>query len=227
MEVKKNNKVNIEKTKGIYFNLGLLIVLCISLIAFEWSSGTIGSNEYDLGDGEILVTEIIQRTTQDQDKPKEAPKMPDIIETFEIFDDDVLIDDTFNIDDIFRIEEEIPFKIIIEDEPDVKEDEVFVVVEDMPSFRGGDKNTFARWVQSNVHYPQIPAENGIQGKVFVEFIVEPDGSVSNAKVTRNVDPALDNEALRVITNSPEWVAGKQQGTPVRVRFTITVNFKLQ
>lgn len=227
MEVKKNDKANIELTKGTYFNLGLLVALSVSLIAFEWSGSPMGSNEYDPGDGEILETEIIQRTTQDKDKAKEKPKMPDIIETFEIFDNDVYIDDTFNIDDIFRMEEEIPIRIIIEDEPDVKEDEVFVVVEEMPGFQGGDKNTFARWVQSNVIYPKVPAENGIQGKVFVEFIVEADGSVSNARVTRKVDPALDNEALRVINSSPEWVAGKQQGCPVRVRFTITVNFKLQ
>ncbi|MEE4115591.1 MAG: hypothetical protein V2I37_05455, partial [Marinilabiliaceae bacterium] len=167
MEVKKNDKFNIEKTKGIYFNLGLLVALSVSLIAFEWSGSPTGSNEYDLGGGEILESEIILRTIQEQDKPEKTPKMPQIIETFEIFDNDVFIDDTFNIDDIFRIDEEIPFRIIIEDEPLVKEDEVFVVVEEMPGFRGGDKNTFARWVQSNVIYPHVPAENGIQGKVFV------------------------------------------------------------
>ena len=97
----------------------------------------------------------------------------------------------------------------------------------MPTFLGGDKNTFARWVQKNVVYPQVPAQNGVSGKVFIGFIVEPDGSVSNVEVSRSVDPALDNEAVRVIRNSPEWVPGKQMGTPVRVRFTITVNFQLR
>lgn len=230
MEVKKNDKVNIEKTKGLYFNLGLLIVLSLSLIAFEWSGGPNGINEYYSGDGEVLDTEIIQRTTQDQEKPREKPKMPNIIEIFEIVDNDVLLNDSIVFpDDDTKIDEKIPFykTIRIEDEPDFKEDDVFVVVEEMPKFKGGDKNTFARWVQSNVHYPQIPAENGVYGKVFVEFIVEPDGSISNINVTRNVDPDLDAEAVRAISNSPKWLAGKQQGTPVRVRFTITVNFQLQ
>ncbi|MFO7755366.1 MAG: energy transducer TonB, partial [Bacteroidales bacterium] len=107
------------------------------------------------------------------------------------------------------------------------EDEIFVVVEDMPTFRGGDVNKFRDWVQMNVTYPPIAVENGIQGKVFIMFVVEPDGTVSNAEIMRGVDPSLDKEAIRVVESSPTWSPGKQRGETVRVRFSITVNFQLE
>ncbi len=107
------------------------------------------------------------------------------------------------------------------------EQEIFVVVEEMPTFMGGDLNKFREWVQRNVHYPAIAVENGIQGKVFIMFVVEPDGSVTNAEIMRGVDPVLDNESLRVVNESPLWAPGKQSGKTVRVRFAITVNFQLQ
>lgn len=108
-----------------------------------------------------------------------------------------------------------------------QEEEIFIVVEDMPLFDGGDINHFRNWVQKRVQYPKIAAENGIQGKVFIMFVVEPDGTVTNVEIIRGVDPSLDNEALRVVNESPVWSPGKQRGTPVRVRFSITVNFQLQ
>lgn len=108
-----------------------------------------------------------------------------------------------------------------------KEQAIFVVVEEMPTFQGGNINKFREWVQRNVHYPEIAVENGIQGKVFIMFVVEPDGSVTNAEILRGVDPVLDNESLRVVNESPLWAPGKQSGKTVRVRFSITVNFQLE
>lgn len=105
-------------------------------------------------------------------------------------------------------------------------EEVFVVVEDMPTFQGGDVNKFRAWVQSNVTYPAVAVENSIEGKVFIMFVVEPDGSVSNAEIMRGVDPSLDSEAIRVVESSPLWSPGKQRGANVRVRFSITVNYQL-
>lgn len=105
--------------------------------------------------------------------------------------------------------------------------EIFVVVEDMPRFNGGDLNDFRDWVQRNVQYPKIAADNGIQGKVYIMFVIEPDGSVSNVSIMKGVDPALDQEAVKAVENSPKWEAGKQRGAPVRVRFAMTVNFQLQ
>lgn len=116
---------------------------------------------------------------------------------------------------------------ILEDSQDIIEDEVFVVVEEMPTFLDGDLNKFRDWVQKRIRYPKEAAVNGIQGKVFVKFVINKDGTLSDAEIMRGVDPLLDNEALRVVNSSPVWVAGKQRGENVRVRFSITVNYQLQ
>ncbi|MFP4526634.1 MAG: energy transducer TonB, partial [Bacteroidales bacterium] len=105
--------------------------------------------------------------------------------------------------------------------------EIFMKVEDMPEFRGGGINAFRDYIQKNLKYPSVAAENGIEGTVFVKFVVDEDGSISNAEVLRGVDPALDEEAVRAIRDAPEWEPGKQRGKPVRVQFTIPIVFKLQ
>lgn len=107
------------------------------------------------------------------------------------------------------------------------EEQIFVVVEDMPTFRGGDVNFFREWVQRNVNYPDIAVENGIQGKVFVSFVVDKEGNVSEVDILRGVDACLDDEVIRVVHSSPMWLPGKQRDVPVNVRFSITVNFQLQ
>lgn len=229
MEIKKNENVDLEKRKGTFFQLGLVIVLSLCLIAFEWTSGEKGDNEFDMGGDEILEEEMIPITEMEEQQQELPPEIPKVHDIFEIVEDDVSIeneilfeDDDMNIDDEVQM-----YEFDIGEEEEDEEEEIFVVVEDMPSFRGGDVNKFRDWVQKRVKYPQIAAENGIQGKVFIMFVVEPDGTVSNVSIMRGVDPALDNEAMRVVKASPKWVAGKQRGAPVRVRFSITVNFQLQ
>ena len=114
-----------------------------------------------------------------------------------------------------------------EEVQEVKEEEVFLVVEEMPSFGSGDTNDFRSWVNSNMKYPEVAAENGIQGRVYIQFVVEADGRLTNVRVIRGVDPALDKEAVRVISNSPKWNPGKQRGKPVRVSYTFPITFVLQ
>ncbi len=103
----------------------------------------------------------------------------------------------------------------------------FTVVEEMPTFQGGDVNVFRNWVQKNVKYPEEAARKGIQGKVFVRYIVDKEGSVQDVTILRGVDPSLDNEVIRVVKSSPVWSPGKQRGVIVPVKFSITVNFQLQ
>jgi protein TonB len=110
--------------------------------------------------------------------------------------------------------------------PEEKEEQVFVVVEEMPEFPGGEK-ALRTYLATSVKYPTIAQENGIQGKVFVNFVVNKDGSVSNVKIARGVDPAIDAEALRVVTSLPRWKPGKQRGAPVRVSYTVPISFKLE
>ncbi len=104
--------------------------------------------------------------------------------------------------------------------------ETFTVVEQMPEFPGGNEELF-KFINNHIRYPQIALENGIQGRVICEFVVNFDGKVINAKVVRGIDPTLDTEALRVINSMPPWNPGKQRGKPVKVRYTLPVNFKLQ
>jgi len=112
------------------------------------------------------------------------------------------------------------------DSPETTSQEIFVVVEDMPSFQGGDVNTFRDWVQERVKYPESLFDEKIEGKVFVMFVVEPDGSVTNAEIMRGLHPELDKETIRVVESSPAWKPGLQRGKPVRVRFSITTEYLL-
>ena len=103
---------------------------------------------------------------------------------------------------------------------------VFDVVEEMPSFPGGN-GALMSYLSSNVKYPVVAQENGVQGRVIVSFVVERDGSISDVKVARSVDPSLDREAQRVVKSMPRWTPGKQNGQTVRVKYTVPVVFRLQ
>lgn len=107
-----------------------------------------------------------------------------------------------------------------------EENKVFDVVEQMPSFPGG-QGALMQWLSSNIKYPVIAAENGVQGRVIVQFVVEKDGSVTDVRVAKSVDPSLDKEAARVVKAMPKWIPGKQNGSAVRVKYTVPVTFKLQ
>lgn len=116
---------------------------------------------------------------------------------------------------------------VVEEVQEVKEESVvFEVVEQMPSFPGGEK-ALMEFLSKNTKYPSVAEENGIQGRVVCTFVVETNGSITDVKVVRAVDPALDREAVRVIKSMPKWIPGKQNGKAVRVKYTVPVNFKLQ
>jgi protein TonB len=107
------------------------------------------------------------------------------------------------------------------------EDQVFVMVEEMAGFDGGNSNKFREYIASNLIYPKEAAEHGIQGRVFISFIVEADGSVSNVDVVRGVHTLLDNEAIRVVESSPRWTPGRQRGVAVRQSLTFPIIFTLE
>jgi protein TonB len=228
MEPKKSEKANLEKRKGVFFQLGLVITLSLMLIAFEWTSGGLSANEFDMGDMEQVEEEIIPITRQEQPEPPKPPEPPKVTEVLNIVDDDVEIEDELQLDD-FEVDQNTEVEIMeyVEEEEEEEEAEIFFIVEDMPSFQGKGQDGFREYIAKNLRYPEIAAENGISGRVFVRFVVEPNGSVSNVEVVRSVDPALDAEAVRVVESSPKWAPGKQRGKPVRVSFTFPINFVLQ
>ena len=229
MDLKKNPKADLEKYKLMFIQIGLVVSLSAVLVAFEWKS-TGGINTDFAGVQDIEVEEeMIPITQQEEVKPPPPPPQPvQVIDIINIVDDDVDIDDDV---DLFEMEfrEDIAVRIVEfkEDESEFDEEEIYVVVEDMPGFAGGTSDKFLEFIAKQLIYPEIAAENGIQGRVFVSFVVEPDGSVSNVRVVRGVDPALDREAIRVVKSSPRWTPGRQRGRPVRVTFTFPIIFVLQ
>jgi len=227
MELKKSKKADLEKWKGIFIEIGLVVVLGVVLIAFEWTSRpNMDSTLGELADVE-LEEEIIPITRQQEVKPPPPPPPPKVTEVLNIVEDDVEIEDELIIDDA-EADQQMEIEIVeFEEEEEVVEEEVFFIVEDMPSFQGKGQEGFREYIAKNLRYPEIAAENGISGKVYVQFAVNSKGKVVDAIVVRGVDPALDKEAIRVVMSSPSWAPGKQRGKPVKVQFTFPINFVLQ
>ena len=125
--------------------------------------------------------------------------------------------------EVLRIKEEIASP---EPPKHVEDNKIFEIVEQNPTFPGGTAALMS-WLSQNIKYPVIAAENGVKGRVIVQFVVEKDGSITDVVVVKSVDPSLDKEATRVIKNMPHWIPGRQNGSPVRVRFTVPVTFTLQ
>ena len=168
----------------------------------------------------------------EQEPPKQAPpppEAPNMEEIIEIAENDADIEETTidASDDIQAAVEIKGYGTAVEvEEEEVEEEQIFQVVEEMPEFPGGQAECM-KWLGKNMKYPQISQENGVQGRVIVQFVVNSDGSIVDAQVVRGVDPYLDKEALRVIGLMPKWKPGKQRGKAVRVKFTLPVMFRLQ
>ena len=228
MEPKKTEKADLEKRRGIFLQLGLVIVLAMVLIAFEWTSSDLTINEFEQLDAEALEEEQIPITMREEVQPPPPPPPPQVTEVLEVVEDNVEIDDELILEDQ-EVDQntQVEFVEFDDEEEAADEGEVFFIVEDMPSFQGKGQDGFRSYIHDNLRYPEIAAENGISGRVFVQFTVNKDGSISDVKVIRGVDSALDAEALRVVKTAPKWEPGKQRGKPVRVSFTFPIVFVLQ
>jgi periplasmic protein TonB len=229
MELKKSPKVDLENKRNTFLLLGLVLALGITLVAFEWTT----KPQKVEGLGQIqtqeVEEEIIPITREQQVKPPPPPPPPKVVEVLNIVDDEVEIEDELEIEDTEADENTvIDVAPVIETaaEEEADDTEVFFIVEDMPEFPGGDL-ALRKYLASQIKYPVIAQENGIQGKVYVTFVVGKDGNVSNARIARGVDPSLDKEALRVVNSLPKWKPGMQRGKPVNVSYTVPINFVLQ
>jgi len=217
MKAKKNPKISIERKRGLFFQIGLVITLMVVLVAFEWKSYE--KTDYSLGQLQMddLEDEMIPITRQEEKPPPPPPPPPEIIE---IVEDEVEIENELEVEDTDTDENEF-----IEQEEEEDSDEVFMVVEQMPVFPGGDLGLM-KFIQKTTKYPPIAKENDITGKVFVSYVVNKKGKVTSVKVVRSVDRYLDAEAVRVVKLLPYTTAGKQRGKPVKVQYTIPINFTL-
>ncbi|HEY3369902.1 MAG TPA: energy transducer TonB [Prolixibacteraceae bacterium] len=229
MELKKSPKADLENKRSIFVQIGLVISLAIVLYGFEATNKVEQTNSLGSMSGQTVEEEIIPITRQDEVKPPPPPPPPKVVDMLVIVDDNADIKDELQIEDS-EVNDKTAITAVMQVASTTKEVEedapVFFIVEEMPEFPGGDAALRAFLAQS-VKYPTIAQENGIQGKVYVNFVVDKDGGISNVKIARGVDPALDKEAIRVVNSLPKWKPGKQGGKPVRVSYTVPINFILQ
>ncbi|MCT4600602.1 MAG: energy transducer TonB [Marinifilaceae bacterium] len=226
MEVKKSPKADLESKKGIFLQLGLIFALAVCWGAFEWSTDTKKAEVMDVATDAGAVEEQVQVTVQEPPKPKVVVAQPKVSDFLNIADSNDDLQDELEIEDAEADQnEEVEVQEITEDEEE-EEEQIYVKVQKMPSFPGGPKAMY-RYLGKNIKYPVIAAENGISGRVFIGFVVEKDGSITNVKVLRPVDPYLDKEAIRVVKAMPKWSPGVQMNKPVRVKYTVPVNFQLK
>ena len=210
----------------MFMQIGMIISLLIAWLAFEHKSYDKREIDPSLLNREVVVDEeMVEITKQEEQKPQPV-EMPKQTTQLEIVQDDVEVEDIeINAEmDQNEVMEEYVAPEIVEEE--VVEAEVFTIVEEMPSYPGGDAKMY-EYLGKNIKYPQIARESSIQGRVFVNFVVEPDGSVTNVKVLRGIGGGCDEEAMRVVKSMPHWKPGKQRGKAVRVSYTLPVVFKLQ
>lgn len=224
MQLKKSLKASLEDKKLTYALVGLVFVLSICYVAFEWTEKEV--TKYEVADMEFAFEEEldIQQTQQETTPPPPPPPVKEV-EVLNVVEDDVETE-TLQINSEDNDADTVVIAPPVQAEEE-EEEVVFVIVETMPEFPGGQQALF-KYLSENVKYPAIAQENGIQGRVICQFVVNKDGAIVDVEVVRSGgDPSLDKEALRVIKSMPKWKPGKQRGKAVRVKYTVPVNFRLQ
>lgn len=229
MELKKSPKANLENKKTLFTEIGLALSLAVVLCAFEYrtTEKAVSTLEEDTF---VPIEEEIIPITQETPPPKsDMPKIPQLSDEINIVSDDIQVEDIIiNTEDIADMGVQVMDYVAEVVEEEIVEEAIpFAIVEEKPSFQGGDANTFNKWVQSRLVYPEIALENGIQGTVILQFDIDKNGNLVNVIVLRGVDKTIDDEAVRVVSSSPKWSPGRQRDMPVKVSYQFPVVFQLR
>lgn len=228
MEVKKSPKADLDSKRLTFALIGLVVSLFIVWRVFEIKSYDKRTLENLQRTVEIIEEEMVEITKQEAPKPQPPAPKPQATQ-IQIVEDDVEVEDEIDINAEVS-QEEIIEEYVYEapeiEEEEIVEAEIFTVVEQMPEFPGGAAE-MTRFIQKNIKYPMMARESDIQGRVYVNFVVEPDGSVSNVTVMRGIGGGCDEEAVRIVNMMPKWNPGKQRGIAVRCSFTVPIVFRLQ
>jgi protein TonB len=229
MEIKKTEKASLENKRLIFAEVGLIAALLVVFAGFESSTR---AKEVALLQGNTVIDDEDDIMAIPLDTPPpapEAPALPMLSDELQIVDDDVTVDLDFqSLDDT-----DVPVDIQEYVRQDVVEEEVeddpipFVTVEQKPTFNGGDANGFAKWVNSKLVYPEIAKDNGIEGRVTLQFTIGKDGRLQDVKVLNSPDESLAQEAVRVVSSSPKWEPGRQRDRAVKVSYTFPVIYRLR
>ena len=229
MEIKKTEKASLENKRLIFAELGLIAALLVVFAGFESSTR---AKEVALLQGNTVIDDEDDIMAIPLDTPPpapEAPALPILSDELQIVDDDVTVDLDFqSLDDTdvpVDIQEYVRQEVV---EEDVEDDPIpFVTVEQKPTFNGGDANGFAKWVNSKLVYPEIAKDNGIEGRVTLQFTIGKDGRLVDVKVLSAPDESLAQEAVRVVSSSPKWEPGRQRDRAVKVSYTFPVIYRLR
>ena len=229
MEVKKSEKASLENKRLLFAEIGFIFALLCVLGAFSYGTHEKTIELLDSMSQAFTEEEMIPIQQETPPPPPEMPKIPVLSDQIDIVDDEIEINDDF-----ISLEDDADLGVEVMDYVEGAGDEVieeeaipFAFVEEKPGFMGGDANEFSKWVNQRLVYPEIAKENGVQGRVTLQFTVNADGTVSNVKVLRGVDSSLDKEAVRVVSMSPRWTPGKQRDRAVKVTYTFPVIFQLK
>ncbi len=232
MRIKKSPQADLNNKRSMFTLIGLVIVLGLAYICFEWSKSTVEKvNPSDFAQEVNGEDELIDATTQDE-QPEPEPEPEPEQETPDPDPQELrVVDDTVRTTAAVKGEVEgndkpidMP-KTFDKDDEEEKDEVPFVKVEKKAQFPGGP-DKLKEYLSKNLSYPQIAMDEGIEGKVFVKFVVSSKGTIKDAKVIRSVDPALDAEALRVVNAMPAWTPAEQHNKPCASYFTLPVNFVL-
>ena len=223
MELKKSPEHDLSKKTGMFLNLGLTLSLLIVILAFEWPNR--GSEEImDFGELDADFEDIMEIPPTDQPPPP-PPKVqiPEIIEV----PDEKELEEEIEVElDVEMTEETVVEDIVFEQAPEEEEvDEIFTIVEDQPEFPGG-MQAFYSFVSKRMKYPSQAKRMGIEGRVYLEFVVGKDGAVTNVRSVKGIGAGCDEEAVRVMKTVPKFKPGKQRGRAVKVKMVMPIYFKL-
>ncbi|MBO7437133.1 MAG: energy transducer TonB [Bacteroidaceae bacterium] len=227
MEIKKSEHADLERGKGTSLLIGFVIALGVMFVALEWTQREVEDNSEIYSAKDVsLNEEMIPITLPEKKTVPPPPAAVTKAEIIEIVEDDADIEEDIMASTEDNVEwVDLDDYDVVEVEPEPEEEEIFMVVEDQPEFPGGTA-ALLEYLRKNIKYPAICRENNIQGRVLVTFIVNKDGAIVEPEVVKSVNPSLDKEALRVISQMPNWKPGSQRGKPVRVKYTVPVNFRL-
>ena len=229
MEKKKSERADLQNKKVLFMEIGCIIALALVYFGFEYTSEEVRTVVLDDNSVITEIEDLIPITFETPPPPPAAPKIPVLSDQIDIVDDDIEIDDNM----FLKLEDDPGSGVEIKDyieviDEEVEEEEIpFMLVEEKPTFQKGDANQFSKWVNQRLVYPEIAKENGVQGRVTLQFTIDKDGSLTKVKVVRGVDPSLDKEAVRVVSMSPKWEPGRQRDRAVPVTYTFPVIFKLR
>jgi len=226
MQIKKNKKANLDDKVSLFRQMGLIVSLSIMFVAFEYNYTDVNAETFEPMEEIVVEEEMVPITRAEMPPPPPPPPPQFNMEVLTIVDDDIDLDEEMELEDL-ELDEELEVDIIdYQEEEEQDDDFVFQRVEKMPQFPGG-YSELAKYLAQHLHFPEVAQENGIQGRVFVKFVVDREGQIGNIEILKGVDRFLDKEAVRVVKNMPLWSPGEQRGRPVNVSCNLPITFALQ